>query len=293
MKFFKSKQERLDQSLIQAVRDNRSLSTIQHLIDSGADITVTSDAGKTLLDLTEHEEKITFFLNNGLAFSLPLQLDKALYYCIGNAETISKLITLGADINYASHNWNPAVFFALEPRNEDSLKLLLAHQAKVNVQKVEDSNTPLHIAIAHENVTAVRLLLEHDARSDIKNAESETAVFLAQNLHKKTGKFCYQEMLTAFNVETAPTRTQTVFDANEISFIHVKPALGQRITETFNFTSGIYREVVYSMVTSTQSSSILPFDMLQSTKHFAHAKAEFIAHGGVPEYSFRKQLDKK
>jgi hypothetical protein len=292
VKIFKSKQEKLDHSLIKAVRDGMSLSTIQHLIDSGADITVTTDAGKTLLDLTEHEEKITFFLNNGLAFSLPLQLDKALYYCIGNAETISKLITLGADINYASHNWNPAVFFALEPRNEDSLKLLLAHQAKVNVQKIEDSNTPLHIAIAHENVTAVRLLLEHDARSDIKNAESETAVFLAQSLHKKTGKFCYQEMLTAFNVETAPTRTQTIFDANEISFIHVKPALGQHITETFNFTSGVYREVVYSMITSTQSSSILPFDMLQSTKLLANAEAEFIRQGGVPEYSFRKQLDK-
>jgi hypothetical protein len=292
MKLFKSKQEKLDQALIKAVRDGMSLSTIKHLVDSGADITVTADTEKTLLDLTDNEVKITFFLNSGLGFSSPLQLDKALYYCIGNAETLAKLITLGADINYASHTWNPAVFFALEPRNEDSLRLLLDHQAKVNVQKVEDSNTPLHDAIIRENVTAVRLLLEHGARSDIKNAERETAVFLAQSLHKKTDKFCFQEMLTAFNVETAPTRTQTIFDANEISFIHVKPILGQRITETFNFKSGIYREVVYSMVTSTQSSSVLPFDTLQSTKLLADAEAEFIKQGGVPDYSLKKRLDK-
>jgi hypothetical protein len=89
-----------------------------------------------------------------------------------------------------------------------------------------------------------------------------------------------------------PSEAKIIVDAEEISFIREKPALGQRIIETFNFKSGIYREVVYCETTHSQSSSTILFEHLEGRKHLANAEAEFVKRGGVPDYVLKKRLDK-
>jgi hypothetical protein len=254
--FDKYKQKNLNKKLLAAA--NQGLDTIQELLAKGADIHVRNAAGENLLDLIIEEKNITFFLEKGLTFSTQEYLDVALYYCIKNPETLSLLIDAGADVN-----------------SQD-----------------EEGDTPLHIALFEADIEAVRLLLKHKARLDIRNDGEETPVDLAHRGYTETGESFYQDVIKLFDAELTRFRTGSITHKSELSFIHEKPELNLRITEIFNFKSGIYREIIYCKDTNTQSNTVISFSAIEDTKHLADAEAEFIKQGGVPEYSMKKRLNK-
>jgi hypothetical protein len=290
-KFKQGQQESLNHDLLEYCSNNYSVDYVRARIDKGADIHCTTAGGKTPIEITSSEEIITLLLEKGAGFSSPELLNKALYHCVHKAQTLATLIAMGADVNFIRNGVKPLAFYVTTPPDKDSLALLLKNNMDVNV-KDHYNNTPLHQAIRDKNVSAVQGLYHYGARLDVKNDDNETPLEMARRLYKDTHEHYYQKMLEAFHVDTAKPETSIITDDEKISFVHDEPSLGQNITETFNFKSGIYREVIYCEKTNTQSSSVLAFEQLESTKHFAHAKAEFIARGGVPEYSFRKQLDK-
>jgi ankyrin repeat protein len=303
MAFFKTRQEKLNEKLQDAARENKSTPDIQALLDDGAQLFTVTNENKTLLDLAGNEKTIRFFLEKGLRFSTQKSLDKAVFYCVDNGETLLKLIQMGAETNYKDSNLSAPLLQAALKNSNAGLKILLENKAETNVQGRSTGNTALHFAIKNENREAVRILLQHGAQTDIKNMNGFTAVEVAQNRFSRTGRYFYQEVLDEMIKPTAPVKTidtdgtapseaKIIVDAEEISFIREKPALGQRITETFNFKSGIYREVIYCETTNSQSSSMILFEHLEGRKHLANAEAEFVKRGGVPDYVLKKRLDK-
>lgn len=291
-KFKQGQQESLNHDLLEYCSNNYSVEYIRARIDKGADIHCTTSEGKRPIDITSSEEIITLLLEKGAGFSSPELLNKALYYCVHKAQTLEKLIALGANVNFVRSNTKPLAFYVTETKDKDSLALLLKNNMDVNV-KDHYNNTPLHQAIRDKNVSAVQGLYHYGARLDVKNDDNETPLEIARRLYKDTHEHYYQKMLEAFHVDTAKPETSIITDDEKISFVHDEPSLGQNITETFNFKSGIYREVIYCEKTNTQSSSMTVFEQLEGSRLLLNAEAEFIKQGGVPEYSFRKQLDKQ
>jgi hypothetical protein len=266
------------------------LYTIHKLLEKGADLQTKDEDGMTVLDYARKADHIAFFLDKGLVFSNQDYLDRAVFRCVEDGEhpeTLSRLIAMGGQFGYHAH----LVHWVLNPESEASLTILLDAGADVNIKNWE-KKTPLHNAIQGENINAVRLLLKYHARLDILDEDGSTPADLARRLYQKTTKSCYQEILTVLNTAVSLPPTDPILGKSELSFIHDKPELGQRITETFNFKSGIYREVVYCAATNTQSNTVVSFNALEDTRHLADAEAEFIKQGGVPEYALKKRLDK-
>jgi hypothetical protein len=290
-KYKQSQQESLNLDLLEYCSSNYSVEYIRNKIDRGADIHCTAATGKTPIELTSSEEIITLLLEKGAGFSSPELLNKALYHCVHKAQTLATLIAMGADVNFIRNGVKPLIFYVTAPDDKDNLAFLLKNNLDVNV-KDRYNNTPLHQAIRDKCVSAVEGLFHYGARLDVKNDENETPLEMARRLYKDTHEHYYQKMLEAFHADTAKPETSIVTDDEKISFIREEPALGQRITETFNFKSGQYREVIYCEKTNTQSSSMTVFEQLEGSRLLLAAEAEFIKQGGVPVYSSRKRLDK-
>jgi hypothetical protein len=293
-KYRQKKQAALNLELLHAA--NFGLSTLQALLNRGADLHATTAGGHNLLDLTWDEDNFRFFLDKGLAFSSERAIHRAAQHCMSNPELFTRLIKMAADINYC-HNNNGSLLHNIRGYEhfETLLTALLDNKADINVQHPVSGRTVLHEACADKNIPSIRLLLKYQARTDIKDIDGETAIDLARRLYTEAS-LPHQSVIDALTQGSSDLPQDKIPSKNgqaEISFIHDKPDLGLRITEIFNFKSGIYREIIYSKKTNTQSSSILPFDALEHTRHFADAKAEFIKQGGVPDYAFKKRLDKQ
>ncbi|NOY23291.1 MAG: hypothetical protein GXO70_07260 [Acidobacteria bacterium] len=118
------------------------------LINHGADITVRTDMGETLLHLAVANRM------NTLALSL---------------------LKRKADVNAEDNIGWTALF---EPTDFKTALLLLENGADPNHQS-HDGSTPLMWAATRGNETMIRLLLNHGANPDIKNQKGQRAVDIA------------------------------------------------------------------------------------------------------------------
>ena len=85
-------------------------------------------------------------------------LCSAAYY--GDLEMVRVLLDYKADVNLRDrYNWAPI----LNVSWPDVIRLLLEHGADVNMLKVDNGETPLHLAAYRGRVEVVRVLLEHGA----------------------------------------------------------------------------------------------------------------------------------
>jgi hypothetical protein len=291
MKFFEEKKQKsLNAKLLSYA--NEKISAIQTLLDKGADIHVTTPSGETLLDLAWFTTNVEFFLDKGLNFSSQKELHQLAYTRMDNTALFARLINMADDVNYKFNKDTYLIHSAVANANyTGSLQVLIDAHADLNV-KNNIGDTPLHIAILCKNIDAASLLLSHHARLDIQNARGETPLELARRLDKEDAAPSYRNIAAVFNAETTPLKTAPVVDNEKISFVHEEPDLGLRITEIFNFKSGIYREIIYCPATNSMSNTVVSLSTLEDTQHLAAAEAEFIKQGGVPDYSFKKHLRK-
>jgi hypothetical protein len=294
MKFLdKYRQNALNKKLIESY--DGKISDIQILLDNGADIHVIDEAGNNLLDLATKERNIAFFLDQGLSFLNQTLLNKTLMFCIESPETFSRLIALGANVNFRTANIAPVILLIDEIKNSNDVKILnilLANNVEVNTQGLVTGKTALHFCIGAQNINLVKMLIDHGARTDIMNNDGETAVDLAKRLFRETNKSIYQDILTVLNTEDPLPKVEPVTAKETISFVHEEPELGLRITKIFNFVSGTCDVIVYNEKAKMQSNTLVSLSALEDTNLLLHAEAEFVKQGGVPKYSLKKHLDK-
>lgn len=85
-----------------------------------------------------------------------------------NFKAVEFLLNKKADANAKTLNGMTAMHFAAMSGQTDIIKLLLAHQAKVNVATTNEGWTPLHLAAQFGQKEAVQLLLDNNADINAK-----------------------------------------------------------------------------------------------------------------------------
>ncbi|KAF3692791.1 Ankyrin repeat and protein kinase domain-containing protein 1 [Channa argus] len=102
----------------------------------------------------------------------------------GDAKSVKHVLSLGAEVNYATARGYTPLIFAVLYRLHDIISLLLEHGAAAN-QGDEDQWTALHFAAQNGDDRAIRLLLDKGAVADAREKSSWMPLHLAcQNGHE-------------------------------------------------------------------------------------------------------------
>ena len=120
----------------------------------------------------------------------------------GSLETVSELLTLGANPNSQDHaGWTP-LHDVVAANRLDVAEVLLAAEANPSVPSTEDRITPLHDAVESGEVEMVRLLVSYGADREAKNKLGQTPRSLAAQL----GSPELRDILENTRVSTTSTR---------------------------------------------------------------------------------------
>ncbi|XP_019614209.1 PREDICTED: ankyrin repeat and KH domain-containing protein mask-like [Branchiostoma belcheri] len=103
-------------------------------------------------------------------------LHKAAYN--GQHETVSALLSSGADVNTRDNKQKTPLHLAAENGHHETVSALLTAFADVNARDNEES-TPLHDAASRGHPKCVEILLQHGADTSIRNKKGRTAEDIA------------------------------------------------------------------------------------------------------------------
>ncbi|XP_072417800.1 ankyrin repeat and SOCS box protein 16 [Chiloscyllium punctatum] len=133
----------------------------------------------------------------------------------GHTECAQLLLSIGANPNAISEDGYAPLHLCTSPQTFLCAKLLLEHNARVNLQTKDRENTPLHIAAKHGLDKHVDLYLNYCAYSHKKNREGETALNAACSYADKPEAFgryykvCKMLINWGANVKTAGKKNHT------------------------------------------------------------------------------------
>jgi uncharacterized protein len=140
-----------DQALM-VVAQIGKVDAVQRLIADGANIEITDQHGRTVLEVAT---------------------------AFGQTDVVKILLTAGAHVNAGTGNRKTALHIAAASGKTDIVKVLLAAGARVDVAD-QDGNEPLHIAVANpSNGQIVKDLLNAGARVDVANHDGMQPIHLA------------------------------------------------------------------------------------------------------------------
>ena len=125
-----------------------NLEMLRHLVDQGADPLATNDIGNQPI-----QEAVK----------------------TGNPETVTFLLTKGANVNAAGFEGDTPLYLA---RDESMAALLLKNGAKVD-QENQRKEQPIHRAAFDGDLPRIRILLAHGATLEAKDAEGQTPLDIA------------------------------------------------------------------------------------------------------------------
>jgi ankyrin repeat protein len=146
-----------------------SVDAMKILIDGGADVNETSQAGVTALHWCAGEiKKVRLLLEHGADVHARSQMGRTpllvAAYTNGASETVKLLLSKGADVNAADTFGTTPLIAAANVNDAASVKLLIAHGAKVDAHaNVGAAATALMGAAHNGNLELVRILLGRNA----------------------------------------------------------------------------------------------------------------------------------
>jgi|GEM_PF-3147649 len=161
-----------------------------------------------------------FLVNPSIAFH-ESALQAAI--CGGKLTSASRLMALGADINWQDNRKYTPLFIAIENKNIQAVKLLIENNADITFKDVF-GNTVLHQAVASGDKDILKELLLHSHGSMLcamKNCYGETPLDLA----KKSGNTQMLQLLSpgmateSFNQSTLKALNQTHIIRNFIYYL--------------------------------------------------------------------------
>ncbi|MEI8288135.1 MAG: ankyrin repeat domain-containing protein [Verrucomicrobiota bacterium] len=94
----------------------------------------------------------------------------------GNRAMVELLLSRGADVNRGSEYRMTALCRAVQGGYISIIELLLAHKADVNVRDSRDGRTPLFMAVENAREKCLPLLLAADAKVDVENKQGRTVL---------------------------------------------------------------------------------------------------------------------
>jgi hypothetical protein len=119
------------------------------------------------------------------------------------------LLDGGADVNIFNEDEWTALHEAVWEKNTEVVRLLLAHEANVNLKARSlgrEGWTPLHVALYFENFEIAKLLLDHGADPNIRDDDGKTPFDIAMKKRKqifdKTEQRAFDEILNELHLQT-------------------------------------------------------------------------------------------
>ncbi|CAD5125524.1 DgyrCDS13731 [Dimorphilus gyrociliatus] len=178
--------------LMQASQKGLRPEILEKLIESGADVNLQNEAGKTSLMLAAFAGKLISvkeLKHHGARFDLK---DKggstALHWAVdgGNVEIIEFMVKQGGDVNWKDdqNNWTPLLRLASVSGKVNVGRKLLELGADLNA-KDKDGKTALMIAVINGHNELVELLLDSNCDLTIRNDYGKTALEMAQAMEKR------------------------------------------------------------------------------------------------------------
>jgi ankyrin repeat protein len=145
------------------------------LIARGADVNAEGKYGKTPLHLATqfgHQDIVELLLNAGANIN---SLDFSGCSAIFNAaqfhhrQIVECLLSRGAEVNLTDNDgFTPLLRAFQRSDGDETIRVLIAYGADINVRGCREKLSPLHLAVAQNNKNMVELLLAHGARQGLE-----------------------------------------------------------------------------------------------------------------------------
>jgi ankyrin repeat protein len=176
---------------LRAALNEAHIDVAEFLLERGADINLRDGNEATILhswgwggDPADAARVIKFAISHGADVNA-LQgesrwtpLHSACYQ--GRGSVAEVFIDNGADVNAKDKHSHTPLYFAVRKKDIDTVKLLIAKGANVNVKEEKKGGaSPLHAAIERRHPDMAKLLIAKGADLNARNNEGETPLFIA------------------------------------------------------------------------------------------------------------------
>lgn len=175
------------------VECGNSVEIVDLLIKSGADVSLKTNNGDSLLTLAvlneNHPEILEYILKNHFYTDID-EKDKngrtALHLAYSNTKSLELLLKYGADKNALSNvGATPSHYACVKSKDVKSIELLLKYGANKDVRDYS-GRTLLHAAAVNKDSTILKYILEHHYYGDINETDNNGYTALHQACAKRS-----------------------------------------------------------------------------------------------------------
>lgn len=208
----------------------------------------------------------------------------------GYSSCVSLLLEHGAaPDNRNAQGWTPLLSAARNARH-DCVVLLGDAGANPNVQPHAGGYGPLHWAAYWGRGNTVHYLLGKGADRNLTDNQMNTPADIAD-------KHNYQRLgdlirgTTRENTANVQKKYGWVMTSpHEIALVREKNAIGYRLTEMFNFKTGLYTQIAANVATGAESQSMRAFEEFPDTSLIREAMEMLTKKGGTVDESMSARL---
>ena len=258
MALFKTKQERLDTQLSDAVLKNET-GEVAMLLKKGANPNSLDELGAT-----------------------PLILATCSNVC--NMAMIDILLDAGADAHYNSKEIGSPLTWAVIKRKIPEMEKFISLGADIE-SKDGRGNRPLHHAAANGSSEAIQLLLKLGADSKALNNDGQTPLYKAEKCEKRHAVALLKQhdarLIKQERLNDAPQWLKT--GDSEVARVSQNAALEYQVTEIFNFSARKYTQIMRNLKTDAESQGVVFFDAYADKKLLAEARSELLKQNGIAD----------
>jgi ankyrin repeat protein len=173
-----------DSRLINAIK-SRDATLTRSLLSQHVDVNALESDGSTALMWAVYQDQLDTadaLIHAGAKVDAANALGStplSLATLNGNAVMVDRLLKAGANANRPLPSGETPLMTAARTGSVDSVKLLLAHDAKVDAHEIKRGQTALMWAVAENHPEVVQVLLEHKADVHVKSNSGFTPLLFA------------------------------------------------------------------------------------------------------------------
>lgn len=253
MGLFKTEQEKL-QARFHKARRRGSVEKMRAALEEGAEVDHIADSNPELYKAAYHDQR----------------------------EFVKLLLEFKADPNYKTSTGYTALMSASNDGYFEVAQMLIKAGADVNAAH-DNGKTPLHYAAERGQGGIIKLLLENGANANaVDNRMNIPADLADKDFPRLADLLRGKKQSDEIEVEAPGEDVQgwRLTAQDEVSNIVDKPEIGYRLTEIFNFGTGMYTRIASNLNSGAESQTVRFFDEFTSRSAIDRARQALEHLGG-------------
>lgn len=211
----------------------------------------------------------------------------------GHSACVRLFIEHGAAVDNGKGNgWTPLLIAARNAKH-DTVVLLGDAGGNLNAQPKNGGYGPMHWAAYWGRGNTIQYLLDKGADRNLTDNHMDTPADVAdKEKYPRLGDLIRGKT----RENTAPTKTKygwVMTAPYEIALVREKNAIGYRLTEMFNFKTGLYTQIAANVATGAESQSMRAFEEFPDTALIREAMEELTKKGGAVDDALAARLANK